>query len=156
MERIFRLISTHSNEESKSGLTNITESEFDFMQNLLDNDDCVDLKYDGYKYNPEGNIEMLIIRFDNDALERLLDIDKKLHVNSLGYTKVEDITKDVLYTMHDTSIYGIYEQDVLKMFYNYKLDYITKDDILDKICEYGISSITENERNVLQDLPLEL
>lgn len=149
-------MSTHTNEETKIGINNITKSEFDFMQDLLTNDYCIDLKYDGVNYNYEGHIEVLLTRFDEDELEKFLDIDKKLHVNSLGYTKVEDITKEVLYTIHDTSVYGIFEQDVLEMFHNYKLDYVTKDDILEKILEYGISSITENDKNILHDLPLEL
>ncbi len=156
MERVFRLMSTHTNAETQIGIDNITGSEFDFMQDLLSNDSCIDLKYDGISYNSEGHIEVLLTRFDDDELEKFLDIEKKLHVNSLGYTKVEDITKEVLYTMHDTSIYGIFEQDVLEMFYQYKSEYVTKDDILEKILEYGISSITENDKNILHDLPLEL
>jgi hypothetical protein len=149
-------MSTHTSEETENGLSNITESEFEFVRDLLDIDGCVDIKFDEKKYNPEGHIEVLLIRFDDDILEKFLDIDKKLHAKSLGYTKVEDITKDVLYTMHDTSVYGIFEKDVLEMFYQYKSDYITKDDILEKILEYGISSITENDKNILHDLPLEI
>lgn len=149
-------MSTHTNEESERGLKNITNSEYDFMQDLLCGDECVDFKFDGFRYNPEGHIEVLLIRFDDELLGKFLDIDKKLHQKSFGYTTVEDITKDVLYTMHDTGIYGIFEKDVLEMFHNYKSDYITKDDILEKIFEYGISSITENDKNILHDLPLEL
>lgn len=156
MEKIFRILSTHTSDETERGLKNITLYEYEFMVNLFNDLDCIDFKFDGKRYNPKGYIEVLFTRFDDEKLDKFLEIDRKLHEDSSGWTKVEDITKQVLYTIHDTSMYGLFEKDILEMFHRYKTDYITKDDILDKIWEYGISSITENDKNILNDLPLEL
>ena len=151
MEIILKLISSHTKRESDRGIKNLTKAEKEYMEKLLDGDSCVDLYYDGENITPDGDLEFCLIRcFDGD-LEFIKDIDKKVHIHSSGFTEIEDITRDVLYSLVDTSFYGYKEGEVIKFFNRFRNACLTKDCILDKILELGINSLTEEDKKILED-----
>ena len=151
MEVILKVISSHTNKESNKGIKNLTQSEKEYMEKLLD-DSCVDLYYDGKEITPDGDLEYCLIRcFDTD-LQQIKDIDKKIHVNSPGFTEIEDITRDVLYSLIDTSFYGYKEEEVIQFFNSFRDACLTKDCILDKILELGINSLTEEDKKILEEI----
>lgn len=154
MEIILKLISSHTEKETSKGFENLTLSEKKFMEDIVSNENSINFYYDGEKINDLGDMEYWLIRCFESDLPKILDIDKRVHINSKGFTKVEDITKDVLYSLHDTSFYGDKEPNVVKFLNRFKNACLTKDDILEKILELGIESINEDDKKILQDLSI--
>jgi hypothetical protein len=50
-------------------------------------------------------------------------------------------------------VYGFLKENVIITFDDYIENYITKDIILDKINLYGIDSLSENDKRILNDEP---
>ena len=51
----------------------------------------------------------------------------------------------------DCNIFGFAKSDMEFTFFQYRTDYMTKDDILDKILKHGKKSLTQNDLLFLED-----
>lgn len=150
MKRIYKYVSTYPTAETVKRKDRITEEELEF---LVDELEYLDFYIDGDKYTWDSEIPNVIsISFlicTEEELQRIIDIDTKLHHDLDGYSTADDITKSVLYGLFDCDEYGFAHVALTNMFYYWRQDYLTENDLLDKISDYGIESITQQEKDFL-------
>lgn len=152
MKRIFKIVTSFTDEQSFDRLCNLDDSELVKMLDLEYNPNFKSFYFDGDVCHwKNGHLQMYIFIADRDELDEILIIDSKLHIGLDGFTKYEDITEDILYDVHDLSVYGYAMENMEALFHFYRRDHLTKDVILDKILKYGIDSLTENDRKILED-----
>jgi hypothetical protein len=152
MEKVFKLISSYSTEDTLDGLKRLTSEESDTFYSFESDPNANFFAFDGNVCHWESGDLMLAVLFcDEERIADLIRIDSKIHEGAKGYTKVEDITEDVLYSVHETSIYGFAESNLVHDFHVYREKYLTKDDVLDKINKHGIEKLNENDKLLLQD-----
>jgi hypothetical protein len=155
--KVYRFFTTFTLEQSEIGWDKFTPFEFEEIRNYLETN-C----YDRYEFKFDGNVCHLgkegydydIFFVTEPVIRRLEEWDNRIHEDldsSDGYTKIDDITEDVLYDRLDTSVFGVFELEMKVRFYYYRVEYLTKDDILDKILKYGKESLTENDKLFLED-----
>ena len=150
--RIYRMISSFNDEESDSGIKNLTDVELEKIHQLVDNEIIIDLKYNGKVCHwREGDLNYNILYLTESQIEFIKLIDKKLHEGLSGYTLIDEITEDVLYEKFDTSVFGFFEFEMTYDFFRYRERNLTKDDVLDKLLKYGKESLTENDKLLLED-----
>lgn len=150
--RIYRMISSFNDEESDSGIKNLTDVELEKIHQLVDNEIIIDLKYNGKVCHwREGDLNYNILFLTESQIEFIKLIDKKLHEGLSGYTLIDEITEDVLYEKFDTSVFGFFEFEMTYDFFRYRERNLTKDDVLDKLLKYGKESLTENDKLLLED-----
>ena len=150
--RIYRMISSFNDEESDSGIKNLTDVELEKIHQLVDNEIIIDLKYNGKVCHwREGYLNYNILFLTESQIEFIKLIDKKLHEGLSGYTLIDEITEDVLYEKFDTSVFGFFEFEMKYDFFRYRERNLTKDDVLDKLLKYGKESLTENDKLLLED-----
>ena len=150
--RIYRMISSFNDEESDSGIKNLTDVELDKIHQLVDNEIIIDLKYNGKVCHwREGDLNYNILYLTESQIEFIKLIDKKLHEGLSGYTLIDEITEDVLYEKFDTSVFRFFEFQMKYDFFRYRERNLTKDDVLDKLLKYGKESLTENDKLLLED-----
>jgi hypothetical protein len=94
-------------------------------------------------------ISISFIICTEEELQRIIDIDTKLHHDLDGYSIADDITKSVLSGLFDCDEYGFAHVALTNMFYYWRKDYLTENDLLDKISEYGVESLTQQEKDFL-------
>ena len=150
MKRIYKYVSTYPTAETVKRKDRITEEELEF---LIDELEYLDFYIDGDKYTWDSEIPNVIsISFlicTEEELQRIIDIDTKLHHDLDGYSTADDITKSVLYGLFDCDEYGFAHLALTNMLYDWRKDYLTENDLLDKISDYGIESITQQEKDFL-------
>lgn len=155
MEKVFKVISSYSSEDTTNGLKKLNASESKDYYSFEDDSNSNFFMFDGKVCHWENGHLMLAIIFGEDKkIELLKYLDDKIHEGCEGYTTIEDITEEILYTLHDTSIYGFAEDNLKHDFHVYRESFLYKDDVLDKICKYGIESLNENDKLLLQDKEL--
>lgn len=102
------------------------------------------------EFTNEIGFESMFIICDEIILNNLEKIFKKY---GIGY-EIEDLTKDVIFDYNfkidflnefDKPV----EYDIIKLIKKYKIEFVTKDNILDKIIERGIESLTDFDLDVL-------
>ena len=152
MERVFRVISSYTTEDTLIGLKRLTESESERFYSFESDPSANFFAFDGKVCHWEnGDLMLAVLICDEERISELISLDLKIHEGFEGYTKVDEITEEVLYSTHDTSVYGFAEGNLVHDFHVYRETYLTKDDVLDKINKIGIQFLTENDKLLLQD-----
>jgi hypothetical protein len=150
MKRIYKYVSTYPTAETVKRKDRITEEELEF---LVDEIEYLDFYIDGDKYTWDSEIPNVIsisfIICTEEELQRIIDIDTKLHHDLDGYSTADDITKSVLYGLFDCDEYGFAHLALTNMLHDWRKDYLTENDLLDKISDYGIESLTQQEKDFL-------
>jgi hypothetical protein len=152
--RIYRFISSFSEEETTIGLDKFEKETKDFLIDFANRYDFFDLRYDGKVCHwRDGDLYLSVGFCPEEYAIEFKKWDAIIHEGMDGFTKVEDITDEVLYGKHDMEIYGFLKENMIITFDDYIENYITKDIILDKINLYGIESLSENDKRILNDEP---
>jgi hypothetical protein len=151
-ERVYIYYMTHSIDEVRDRMNDIlTEEELDFLAYDVES---IDIYLDGDKYtwkdNIPGVISFSINILDDEKYLRIREIEKRLLEGLEGDIKIEDISKEVLYDLHDCDQYGFASDAIRLMFYEWRQKYLEVDNVLDKISLYGIESITQQEKDFLE------
>jgi hypothetical protein len=154
MKKVFKIISSYSDKDTLNGLKRLNEEETNDFYSFENEPDATFLKFDGTVCHWEKGHLMLAIIIGQEKVELFKYLDDKIHEGCEGYTTIEDITEEILYTIHDTSIYGFIEGNMQHDFHTYRQSFLSKDDVLDKICKHGIESLNENDKLFLQDKEL--
>lgn len=137
------------NDGIKNDMSELDEK---FINDIFINDLTFLYKYDGNVCSWEnfeiGDNILITIITDSENISKIESLDFKYN----GFVdKFIDITKDVLYDIYDTKIFGFAEEKMIIEFQKYRNIYLDKDIVLDKINELGIESLTENDRLLLSD-----
>ncbi len=121
---------------------------------ILDEVRWLDVDYYGelfHKY--KGDLETSMCICHDSYLKHIFKLKEIADEGLDAYFKIEDISEEVLYSKHDTSVYGDKKDIVQRFLDDYIIDNIKKDHILDKINLYGLESLTENDKRILRDEP---
>ena len=152
MDRIYRMVSSFTDEQSLIGLEKLSSFELSQVTDIMDDYIIIDLKYNGEVcHGREGDLNYSVLFVPQSKINIIKSIETKVHEGLDGYTVIDDITEDILYEKFDTSVFGFFEFEMNFEFFKYRKDYLTKDIILDKILKYGKDSLTENEKLFLGD-----
>lgn len=152
MDRIYRMVSSFTDEQSSIGLEKLSSFELSQVTDIMDEYIIIDLKYNGEVCHwREGDLNYSILFMTQSKIDIIKSLETKVHEGLDGYTVIDDITEDILYEKFDTSVFGFLEFEMKFEFFKYRKDYLTKDIILDKILKYGKDSLTENEILFLSD-----
>jgi len=149
MRRVYEYFSTYKTEDSVEKHDRLTEIDLEFIDSL----ELIDLHYDGEKYtwkDEKDNTELTIIVCTEDEINKIKEIDFRLHYDVEGYSKVTDVTNDVLMGVYDCDRYGFAREIVMAMLYDWRRTYLEDDDLLDKINKYGANSLTQQEKDFLE------
>ena len=150
--KIFKIISSYSTEATLEGLKRLTAEETEVFYSFENDPNMTFLAFDGEVCHWEnGHLMLGIVFCDDERIAELVYLDKKIHEGAEGYTEVTEITEEVLYSVHETSVYGFAESNLQHDFHVYREQNLVKDDVLDKINKLGIESLTENDKLLLQD-----
>jgi len=146
------MISTFTDEQSSEGTSRLTNIELEQVKQLIDNEIIIDFKYNGEVCHwRDGDMEYSILFLTEKQIDFVRLIECKMHEGMVGNTIIDDITEDVLYDKFDVSVFGFLKFEMNYDFFKYRLNNLTKDDVLDKILKYGKESLTENEKLLLGD-----
>ena len=150
--RIYRMISSFTEEQSQNSVSQLTDFELAEVYKLIENENIIDFKYDGKVCHwREGDLNYSILYVTEKQINFVKEMDDKLHEGIEGYTTIDDITEDVLYDRFDTSVFGFYQFEMRFDFFKYREGNLIKDDILDKILKHGKESLSENDKLLLED-----
>lgn len=152
MDRIYRMVSSFTDEQSLIGLEKLSSFELSQVTDIMDDYIIIDLKYNGEVCHwREGDLNYSVLFMPQSKIDIIKTLETKVHEGLDGYTVIDDITEDILYEKFETSVFGFLEFEMKFEFFKYRKDYLTKDIILDKILKYGKDSLTENEKLFLSD-----
>jgi hypothetical protein len=152
--RIYKIISSFKEEDTAKGLNKLPKVTQDMLIELVRKYEFYDFKYDGKVCHwSKGDMELSIGFCPVEYVREIKKWDDIIHEGVEGYTHIYDITDEVLYSRHDMEVYGFFKEELMISFDDYIVEYITKDIILDKINLYGVESLTENDKRILNDQP---
>lgn len=102
------------------------------------------------EYTDDNNFECMFVIVDEFLFKKLKGLYQKYEMK----IESKDLTKDVILDTHFRikfeNCYGRSVQlDIINLIKYFKNNWITKDDILDKILEKGINSLTDFDLEVL-------
>lgn len=143
MKRIFQTILKPGQQLDENLLD---QREKDFIEDFINNAHI--FGFDGQNCTWKETEEMFLITFvEKQNIEKIIELEIKTGSTPDEFT---DITSDVINGKYDTSIFGYVEEKMIIEFHQYKQDFIGSDEILDKINEVGIESLTENDKRILR------
>lgn len=153
MERVYRIISCYHPFDLEIGIRRLSKKEIRILEDkFLDHVGLTHFFFDGKKCTQIYNDTKLALGILNkEDFELLKELDKKTGHDLDGWTKYEDITQEVLWGVHDLEIYDYAKDIVIYKLEEYINKYQTKDNILDKILEFGPDSLSENDKLFLSD-----
>jgi hypothetical protein len=156
MERIYKYITTYSEEDTLLRSHRLTDEDLEFILSV----DSIEIYSNGKDYHwdrdkPGFDVTVYFMRTTPEKIERIKNLDHVLHHDANGISICEDISEEVLYDMYDCSEYGFAEDSIIIMFYLWRRSVLTPDDLLDKISKHGMESLTPLEKNFLDTGKLE-
>ena len=90
MERIYRLITSYTEEQSEQAVNRFSDYELKEILDLADRHQFYTLKYNGEVCHwREGELEYVIIFCDEKTIKKFKDFDERAHVGMEGYTHID-------------------------------------------------------------------
>ena len=102
------------------------------------------------EYTDDSNFECMFAILDDFLFQKISNLYQKYEIKF----QIKDLTKEVIldtnFRIRFDNCYGRSVQlDVIKLIKDFKNNCISKDDILDKILEKGIDSLTDFDLDIL-------
>lgn len=150
MRKVYRLDSDYLTEEINEIISKIPK---DIKEVLTDFADALDLvaeiciKEDGTYGVNEGKEIMIAVLYDWE-MEKMIELTNLVY-DSSRYT-IKDISEEVLFGTHTEKDYPGVEERVKELFDTYLDIYLDHDTVLDKINMYGMTSLNERDKKVLE------
>ncbi len=141
--KIYNVKTRNTQDEIDDIIMNMSQTEVDYITSLYS-------KILMVEYTDEVGFECMFAILDDYYLSKIKDC-----YNSYSLIfEIFDITKEVIFDEKIKIRYKNYlgqskQLEIASLFKKYKKDWITKDDILDKILEKGIDSLTDFDLDVL-------
>ncbi len=141
--KIYNVKTRNTQDEIDDIIMNMSQTEVDYITSLYS-------KILMFEYTDEVGFECMFAILDDYYLSKIKDC-----YNSYSLIfEIFDITKEVIFDEKIKIRYKNYlgqskQLEIASLFKKYKKDWITKDDILDKILEKGIDSLTDFDLDVL-------
>jgi hypothetical protein len=140
----FYQITTRLNQDDINKIIlKMTVPETEYINNLYGQISMVE-------YTDDNKFECMFTMLDEFFFKKITNLYQKYEIRF----EVKDLTKEVILDTHFRikfdNCYGRSVQlDVIKLIKEFKNNWISKDDILDKILEKGIDSLTDFDLDVL-------
>jgi hypothetical protein len=142
MSKIYRVISSFTNEQSQIGLKQFSEYELNGIIDWLDKIPMYTFKYDGKVCHwREGDLEYNVMFCDEKDIEKIKNYDEIVHNGMEGYTQIDDITTDVLLDRFDTK-FVVNFNSLNQLLFIFKSNKQTCDLSIPCICVISISNLT--------------
>lgn len=150
MKKIYRLDSDYETDEINEIIENIPSPTKEILVDFAESLDFlfeVCRKEDGTFSRTEGK-EIMVVILDDWEKKRMLELtdliyDKKRYA-------IKDISEDVLFGKHSEKNYPGVEEKMKEIFDAYIEMYLDHDTVLDKINMYGMASLSERDKKVLE------
>jgi hypothetical protein len=141
--KFYNIVTSSKQFEINEIIMNMSNTEVDCIQSLYNSISIVE-------YTNELGNECMFSILDDYYLNKLSEFLKKYSLNF----KVFDLTNDVIFdynfkTNFKNEFGRTIEDDILNLIKKFKKNFISKDDILDKILERGIDSLTDFDLDIL-------
>lgn len=150
MRKIYRLDSDYETDEINKIIEKIPDSTKEILVDFAESLDFmveVCLKEDGTFGKTDGK-EVMIVILDDWEKKKMLELTDLVYDNKRYVIK--DISEDVLFGKHSENNYPGVEEKMKEIFDSYIDMYLDHDTVLDKINMYGIESLTEIDKKVLE------
>jgi len=141
--KFYNIVTSSKQFEINEIIMNMSNTEVDCIQSLYNSISIVE-------YTNELGNECMFSILDDYHLNKLSEFLEKYSLNF----KVFDLTNDVIFdynfkTNFKNEFGRTIEDDILNLIKKFKKNFISKDDILDKILERGIDSLTDFDLDIL-------
>lgn len=141
--RFYQVTTIHTQEDINKMIKKMSNPELEYIQDLYK-------KISMVEYTDDNNFECMFAIIDDYFVEKITNLYQKYKMKF----DINDITQDIILDNHFRiryeNCYGRSVQlDILKLIKEFKNNWISKDDILDKILEKGIESLTDFDLDVL-------
>lgn len=141
--KFYKITTTHTQNEIDRIIMSMSKTEVDSIMKLYE-------KIQMVEYTNERGFECMFAIIDDYFISKL---DEVYQYYSIRYKKF-DLTKDVIMDNKITTRYKnqynrSVQKDISELILDFKSNWITKDDILDKIIEKGIDSLSELDLKIL-------
>jgi len=141
--KIYNIKTKNTQDEIDKIIMKMSVPELDFITNLYS-------KISMVEYTDEIGFECMFVILDDYYLSKIKDCYKSYNL----IFEVFDITKIVVFDENIKIRYKNYfgqsrQLEIASLFKKYKNNWVTKDDVLDKILEKGINSLTDFDLDVL-------
>lgn len=141
--KIYNIKTKNTQDEIDKIIVKMSVPELDYITNLYS-------KISMVEYTDEVGFECMFAILDDYYLSKIKDCYNSYNL----IFEVFDITKIVVFDEHIKIRYKNYfgqsrQLEIASLFKKYKKNWVTKDDILDKILEKGIDSLTDFDLDVL-------
>ncbi len=139
-----KVTSTHNQNEINKIIMSMTSAEVDYIISLYG-------KISMVEYTDDNGLECMFAILDDTLIEKISNLYDKYSIKFEVINLTNDIILDNPFkTKYKNEKGRLVEKDILKLIKEYKHNWITKDDILDKIIDKGIESLTKFDLSVLK------
>lgn len=141
--KFYNIVTPHQQSYIDEIIMSLSSTETDYIMNLYSQISMVE-------YTNESGNECMYALLDNTLIERLNNLYKKYAIKF----EVIDLTKEVIFDNYikikykDSKNRDV-KNDIIYLIKEFKSNWVTKDDILDKILEKGIDSLSDTDLEIL-------
>jgi hypothetical protein len=141
--KFFKVITPHSQTEIDEIIMSMSQSEVEYILKLYAQVSVVE-------FTDESGYECMYAILDHHLINKLDELYAKYGIKSY----YEDLTKEIIFDnkipmKFKNSKSKSVKKEILDLIQEFKLNWVSKDDILDKILEKGISSLTKLDFEIL-------
>lgn len=141
--KFYNIVTPHQQSYIDEIIMSLSSTETDYIMNLYSQISMVE-------YTNESGNECMYALLDTTLIERLNNLYKKYAIKF----EVIDLTKEVIFDNYikikykDSKNRDV-KNDIIYLIKEFKSNWVTKDDILDKILEKGIDSLSDTDLEIL-------
>lgn len=142
--KFYKITTPHTQDYINEIIKKLSPIETDYIVGLYGQISMVE-------YTDEVGCECMFTILDNSLISKLDNIYKKYNIKF----NVVDLTKEVIFDEKFKTKYKDWrnrtvQKDILYLINEFKKNWVSKDDILDKILEKGMSSLTKFDLEILK------
>lgn len=142
--RFYKIVTSHNQSYIDEIIMGLSTTETDYITNLYNQISMVE-------YTDESGNECMYALLDKILIEKLDNLYRKYAIKF----EVFDLTKEVIFDNYIKIKYKDSKErdvknDIIYLIKEFKSNWVTKDDILDKILEKGIESLTDSDLGILE------
>jgi hypothetical protein len=141
--RFYKITTTHTQDYINNIIRKMSSTETEYISNLYSQIPMVE-------YTDDEDFECMFVILDEYLLSKL----QNLYIRYYIKFEIHDLTKDIIldkrFNINFENCYRRSVQlEIASLIKDFKKNWISKDDILDKILEKGIESLTDFDLDIL-------
>lgn len=141
--KFYQITTKHNQNNIDKIVMSMSNTEVDYIQNLYSNISMVE-------YTDDNNFECMFVILDDYVLKKLSELYSKYYIKFETKDLTKDLILDKIFKIKFKNCYGRPVQlDIISLIKEFKNNWISKDDILDKILEKGIDSLSDFDLDIL-------